>query len=131
MGNRAVIKTKDSKIGIYLHRHGSRFQIDGFLHYCKLCGFRKPEDDCYGWARLTQVIANYIGGDLSIGIDILENLDTENWDNGTYIIENWEIVGREYNGDHDERPTDKLSDEFGEFLIDINVKQPEEERFYL
>jgi len=98
MGNRAVITTKEKRIGIYLHWDGSPSTIKGFLEACKaIPNMRPPEEDCYGWARLCQVICNYVGGTVSVGIDTLDNLDTDNWDNGTYIIEKWEIVGREYN----------------------------------
>lgn len=101
MGNRAVITTKEgdkeNKIGIYLHWNGGRGSVQAFLKYCEMRGFRKPEDDNYGWARLAQVIANFFGKDgLSIGIDRVCNLDCDNWDNGTYLIEDWQIVGREY-----------------------------------
>jgi len=37
-----------------------------------------------------------LGGTLSLGVGPYKSLDTENWDNGTYIIDNWEIVEREY-----------------------------------
>ena len=48
-------------------------------------------------ARLVQVISNFFGGGLSIGVDILSNLPQDNYDNGVYLIdENWDIVGREY-----------------------------------
>lgn len=96
MGNRAVITTDAKEIGIYLHWNGGRDSVEAFLKYCKLAGHRPPETDCYGWARLCQVIGNYFGGTTSIGIDKLENLDVDNGDNGLYIINNWEIIGREY-----------------------------------
>lgn len=69
MGNRAVITTSQSKdvqtsidIGVYLHWNGGRDSVEAFLSYCKLRGFRPPERDCYGWARLCQVIGNFFGG---------------------------------------------------------------------
>lgn len=101
MGNRAVITTKknfeNNGIGIYLHWNGGRDSIEAFLTYCKIRGFRRPEEDNYGWARMAQVIANFFGGDgLSIGIDTVDNLDCDNGDNGVYFIENWKITGREY-----------------------------------
>lgn len=101
MGNRAVITTKanfeNNGVGVYLHWNGGRDSVEPFLEYCKLRGFRAPETDNYGWARLVQVIANFMGGDgLSVGIDTVDRLDCDNYDNGVYIIENWEIVGREY-----------------------------------
>jgi hypothetical protein len=99
MGNRAVITTPDKKIGVYLHWNGGRNSVEAFLKYCELQGFRKPENDNYGWSRMCQVIANYFDGDshgLCIGIDRYEVLDTDNWDNGVYIIKNWQIVEREF-----------------------------------
>lgn len=103
MGNRAVITTStahsvknSTDIGIYLHWNGGRDSVEAFLEYCERRGFRPPEQDCYGWARLCQVISNFFGGGLSIGIDKCCNLDCENGDNGTYIIKDWKIVGRKY-----------------------------------
>lgn len=101
MGNRCVITTKknfeDNGIGVYLHWNGGRDSVEAFLKYCELRGFRSPDEDCYGFARLIQVIANFFGMDgLSIGVDVVNKLDCDNWDNGVYLIENWNIVGREY-----------------------------------
>lgn len=100
MGNRAVITTKENfendGIGIYLHWNGGRDSVEAFLKYCKLKGYRKPTDDCYGWAYLCGVITNYFGNGLSCGIDVLHNLDCDNGDNGMYIIDGWEIVDRVY-----------------------------------
>lgn len=95
MGNRAVITTRDKRIGVYVHWNGGRDSIEAFLKYCEQQKFRAPEYDNYGWARLCQIIANYFGeGGLSIGIDTYNRLDTDNGDNGVYIIENWKIVDR-------------------------------------
>lgn len=101
MGNRCVITTeensKNNGVGIYLHWNGGRDSVEAFLRYCELRGFRTPESDCYGWARLCQVISNFFGPDgLSIGIDTIDRLDCDNGDNGVYLIKNWKIVGREY-----------------------------------
>lgn len=98
MGNRAVITTrKDLKdIGIYLHWNGGRDSVTAFLLYCKIKGFRPPEQDNYGWAYLCTIVGNYFGDGLSIGIDVANKLDYDNWDNGTYIIKDWEIVDRMY-----------------------------------
>ena len=123
MGNRAVISTKNKDIGVYLHWNGGRDSVRAFLAYCKLKDFRCPEDDCYGWARLCQIVGNYFGGGLSLGIDKYENLDTDNWDNGVYIIENWEIVDREFKHGPEQHEYDLLK-----MLKDINESQPESER---
>lgn len=130
MGNRAVITaSKDNDIqnsndiGVYLHWNGGRDSVQAFLLYCKIKGYRAPERDDYGWARLCQVIGNFFGGDTSIGINRCCCLDCNNYNNGVYIIENWEIVGREYFDGHEQDSYNLL-----EMLIDINSAQPESER---
>lgn len=128
MGNRAVITTvdgwKNNGIGIYLHWNGGKDSIEAFLKYCKLRGFRNGD---YGMARLTQIIANFFGGELSIGIDTIDHLDTDNGDNGTYIIDTdaWEIIDRKFMNYHEQTEYD-----IDEFLHDIDNKQPEEDRIY-
>ena len=127
MGNRAVITTEQMKIGIYLHWNGGRDNVEAFLQYCKDAKFRPPEQDNYGWARLCQVIANYFGeGGLSIGIDILENVDCDNQDNGTYIIKDWEIVERGFFNNEKEQTGHNMN----ELLKDIDFCQPVSCRIY-
>jgi hypothetical protein len=123
MGNRAVIATESKDIGVYLHWNGGRDSVEAFIKYAELRGFRPPETDSYGWARLTQVIANFFGGDLSIGVGKYETLDTDNFDNGVYIIKDWKIIGREF-FKGDEQHEYKLLD----CLLDIDKKQPREDR---
>ena len=98
MGNRCVITTEENYekggVGVYLHWNGGRDSVNAFLTYCKLKGYSSPEKDCYGWARLCQVIGNFFGGKLSIGIDYWDAHCFNPGDNGVYIIQNWEIVGR-------------------------------------
>lgn len=126
MGNRAVLTAstdpnlRDSNdIGVYLHWNGGRDSVEGFLAYCKMRGFRAPDDDTYGWARFCQIVANYFGGDgLSLGVGRLCELDCEG-DNGVYIIQGWDIVGRRY-FDGDEQTRNSLED----MLIDIDKAQP-------
>lgn len=132
MGNRAVItastavSVKDSNdIGIYLHWNGGRDSVEAFLEYCKRRGFRSPDQDNYGWARLCQVISNFFGGSDSIGIDRCCNLDCENGDNGVYIIKNWEIVARKYHRGYEQ---DAYNRE--EMIREIDECQPEADRLY-
>lgn len=97
MGNRAIITTPERKLCVYLHWNGGRDSVQAFLKYCQIMGFRSPDKDSYGWARLCQVIGNYFGPDgLSVGIGLYEEYGKDWLDNGVYIIENWEIVGREF-----------------------------------
>ena len=128
MGNRAVITSKEyltnpDTIGVYLHWNGGRDSVQAFLLYCKAKGYRPPDEDCYGWARLCQVVGNYFGGGLSIGIDACAHLDCDNWDNGVYIIEGWEIVDRRFAPEEEQQVYDLL-----EMLRDINEAQPPKEQ---
>lgn len=101
MGNRAVITTKKAfeeghGTGVYLHWNGGRDSVSAFLLYCKMHGYRAPEYDNYGWAYLSTVIGCFMGDGLSVGVDDIQCLDCNNWDNGVYLIEDWEIIGRKY-----------------------------------
>lgn len=130
MGNRAVITTKKdwetNGLGVYLHWNGGRDSVGPFLKYCKLRGFRTPEYDCYGWARLCQIISNFFGNDgLCIGIERLENLDCDNWDNGVYITEGWEIVERKYMHGDEQNEYDEQK-----FLEAIDAVQPLREQLW-
>lgn len=131
MGNRAVITTKqgwtskENNLGIYLHWNGGRDSVEAFLTYCKMKGYRSPEKDNYGWASLAAVITNFFGasGD-SIGIDIVTRLDCDNWNNGVYIIEDWQIVDRQrFKG------REQQEHNLEEFLMDIDNSMPEGARF--
>lgn len=123
MGNRAVITTKQKRIGIYLHWNGGFDSVQAFLKYCELKGYRCPENDSYGWARLCQVIANFFGGELSVGIGPYDNLDLDNGDNGVYIIENWRIVDREFFEGREQNEYPLI-----DMLKGINEKMPIEEQ---
>ena len=127
MGNRAVITTRENfdnnGIGIYLHWNGGRDSVEAFLKYCELKGYRRPDKDNYGWARLCQVIGNFFGGSTSVGIDTVDKLDCDNWDNGVYIIEGWKIVDRKY-FEGCEQTNHKLE----EMLMEIDKNMPEKEQ---
>ena len=130
MGNRAVITAstdrdvaKSKDIGVYLHWNGGRDSVEAFLTYCEAKGYRPPDVDCYGWARLCQVVGNFFGGETSLGIDNCDKLDCDNFDNGVYIIKGWRIVGRQYHGDGEQNVYDLF-----EMLKTINECQPKKEQ---
>lgn len=130
MGNRAVITTRENfennGIGIYVHWNGGRDSVEAFLEYCKRRQFRSTkEDESYAFARLTQVIANYFGGGLSVGVNTCDHLDLNNYDNGVYIIDGWEIVGREYFGEDCEEQREY---DLEEMIASIDKCQPEGSR---
>ena len=101
MGNRAVIAFQEERltmiasdtVGIYLHWNGGPESVEAFLTAAKELGVR-PDD--YGIARLCQIIGNWFGGTLSIGIGTCRTMDTDNGDNGTYVVDlknhGWKIA---------------------------------------
>jgi len=92
MGNRAVIQMKGQDTGIYLHWNGGRDTIEPMLEVAREYGLR---GDDYGMARLTQMLGNFLGGTLSLGVSSIDVLDMDNGDNGTYVIdEEFNIVDR-------------------------------------
>lgn len=117
MGNRAIVKAKgDSKKAVYLHWNGGRDSIEAFLKYCELRGFSGFNSE-YGMARFCQVVSNFFGADgLSIGItNNVESCD----DNGVYVIEGWEIVGRtSFKG------VEQNNHDLEEMLLQIDESQP-------
>ena len=105
MGNRAVIQMQGVDAGIYLHWNGGADTIEPLLEVAKEYGLR---GDAYGIARLTQMMGNVFGGILSIGVENVDKLDTDNGDNGTYVIDQkFNIVDRlYYRGDSEQRVYD-------------------------
>lgn len=98
MGNRAMLISENSHVGIYLHWNGGLDSVGAFLKYCELRGFRGFDHD-YGKARFCQVVGKFFGGGMSMGIEYFENIrDLEDWwlDNGVYVISGWEIKKRLY-----------------------------------
>ncbi len=125
MGNRAVITTPERKVGLYLHWNGGRDTVAPLLRYCELKGYRPPSSDEYGWARMCQVMGNFLGGTTSIGIGAYSSDELmDPGDNGIYVIEGWKIIERvtcdgfEEQDEHD----------FGEMLRGLDSSMPERER---
>ena len=127
MGNRAVLTTKsnfeNNGVGIYLHWCGSFDNVSAFLKYCELKGYRSPDVDNYGFARLCQVVGNFFGGTLSVGIDTVDKLDCDNWDNGVYIIEEWKIIDRKFF-----KGCEQMNYSMKEMLLEIDNAMPKDEQ---
>ena len=124
MGNRAIVKPEGQNIGVYLHWNGGIDSVTAFLKYCELKGFR-GFDDPYGLARFCQVVGNFFGGGLSIGVEtrVYETEEYAEWiDNGIYVVKGWDIVRRI--GGFEGREGYDLD----EMLHEIDVKQPLTER---
>lgn len=129
MGNRAIIKPVDKNIGVYLHWNGGRDSVEPFLNYCKLRGFRDfggKDADGYGIARFMQVVGNFFGGSLSLGLETGVEMTDEQaeWlDNGIYEVDGWKIVGRCPADIEEQNDYDMI-----DMLISIDQAQPKNER---
>ena len=106
------------RVGVYLHWNGGRDSIEAFIGACKELDYRDGASDSYGVARFVQTVCNFFGRDgLSCGVDTLDRLDTDNHDNGVYVVgDGWEIVGRECA--HDEQSYHNVAD-FTRFLVKL------------
>lgn len=93
------------------------------MKYCELKGFRGFEDD-YGLARFCQIVGNFFGGGLSLGVvtDVYPS-DAEGIDNGIYSVKGWRIVNRYFKG-REQRQYDLI-----EMLKAIDEAQPVKEQF--
>lgn len=97
MGNRCIITDEAKNIAVYLHWEGDRTFVEAACKYCELKQYREPHfDHGYAMARLTQVIANYLGGDTGIGIYAYTNIEDMYdlaWDHGVFVVgEGWQII---------------------------------------
>ena len=130
MGNRAIVKPVGMNIGVYLHWNGGPNSVEAFLTYCELKKYRSfggLNADGYGIARFCQVVGNFFGGGLSIGIDTIprdvEKFANESWlDNGVYEVSDWKVVKHYGPGPYTEGYDIK------EMLLNIDKAQPEKER---
>jgi len=100
MGNRAMIsyredgQDKQLAPSIYLHWNGGRDSVEAFLEASQTLGIR-GNDGSYCIGRMAQVIGNWMGGTLSMGVGCYGNYAVEFLDHGVYWIKDWEIVERE------------------------------------
>jgi len=126
MGNRAVITIKENYLkkeywpSLYLHWNGGRDTVEPLLHVAELYKIRC---DDYGVARLCQIMGNYFGGTLSVGVGVYCQYNGEIMDNGIYIVENWKIIERENAPAQEQKEHD-----FKEMTLDIREKN---DKFFL
>jgi hypothetical protein len=126
MGNRAVITTApylDTNVGIYVHWNGGLNSITGFVRAAQRLNYRDPTEDDYGMARLTQIIGVFFGGTNSVGLNVNAELDTDNGDNGTWLLNpGWEIIHR---SGAPARPLSEAEEETANAIADLICKRVE------
>ena len=113
------VAANPNKVGVYLHWNGGLDSVRAFCHACKLLGYRGGASDDYGVARFVQTACNFFGEDrLCVGVDTLEHLDTNNFDNGVYVVnDDWTVIGREFHSGAEQEEYD--SAEFADKLVQI------------
>ena len=97
MGNRALIAFKEKESTKKKEEvpciYGGRDSVEAFLDATRRLGVRK-NDPSYSMARLTQIISNWLGGTLSIGISNVGDWELSFLDNGIYWVDGLEIYDR-------------------------------------
>lgn len=123
MGNRAVItfaKTKSAPC-IYLHWNGGRASVEGFLRAARHLALNAPMlagPRGHNFATQAQVLdaiasllaEHFFGTEVGRTVyrETYGSADTDNWDNGVYVIDaNFDIVGREFMRHDEEVDTHK------------------------
>jgi hypothetical protein len=77
-------------VAVYLHWNGGPESVYPFVAYAKAAGVRLS--DPHGIARLCQIIGNFFGGTLSLGVEAIDQTEP-NWeslwveDNGLYFFD--------------------------------------------
>lgn len=126
-GNSCVITTRKNLehhgVGLYLAGSGDRGSVEAFLRYMDLSGCPSPteEEDIFAWSKFCQILCNYFAIPNIVGIESVDVINCDNYDNGTYIIEGWTIVDRKY-FDAEENLGALVNRD--EILIDIDLSQP-------
>lgn len=87
MGNRCYVAFPEAEVAVYLHWNGGLESVIAFLDFMKERGDR---GETYGAARFCQVVGNFFGGTLSVGVtgcDGAEAIaDISDEDNGCFVV---------------------------------------------
>lgn len=88
MGNRAVIAfgTKPESPAVYVHWNGGWESITAFLEVASEWGYAGLLDVNKQAEGVASIIQNFFGETTKVDVGVLEELDTDNWDNGTYYV---------------------------------------------
>ena len=89
MGNRAVIAfgTKPESPAVYVHWNGGFESVQAFLEVASVWGYAGLLDKYEQAEGVAKVIQNFFGETTKVDVGVLEELDTDNGDNGTYYVD--------------------------------------------
>ena len=120
------VAANPNRVGVYLHWNGGYDSVKPFCMACKRLCFRGAVTDDYGVACFTQLVRNFHGIDgLSVGVNTLEHLDTNNYDNGVFVVDDeWNIIGREF-ARGEQTNTEEFYGDFADRLVKMMEKMEE------
>lgn len=123
MGNRAIIKGKDSDVGVYVHWNGGRDSVEAFLEYASMVsphsGLGERNYDS-GLGSLITIITNFMNGTTSVSVTTAsDHQNPGHLDNGIYVVDGWEIVDRISPPMYEQNNYDRR-----EMLMSIDQSQP-------
>lgn len=120
MSKSAVIKIDKTPLCIYTKWYGTFVDVVAYANYAKLRDFGTPEVDPSGITSLIQVMTNCSGG--GFGLEVMPYEDSKKYetDNGTYILEDWDVIDIEGHRGSEH----SMSDDLIERLIQIDACQP-------
>lgn len=126
MGNRALIVGKDSHVGVYMHWNGGMDSVAPMLEYASFHSAQGLGKEAYdaGLATLVTIANNFT----EFGSVYVESVDPEEltedygyeFDNGIYVVDGWNIVGRIGAPDQEQNFHDHK-----EMMIAFDKAQPE------
>lgn len=115
MGNRAVITfmQADSAPCIYLHWNGGRASVKAFLRAARDLGMRRIDSKNQHQimdAMADMIGKSFFGNDVGLGVyrQTYGESDTDNWDNGVYVLGfDMDICGRRFERHGEEVDSEK------------------------
>lgn len=127
MGNRAVISfsTNPTSPSLYLHWNGGRASIEGFLAGCMAAGYTSTGNQTQDMDQIEHRLRPFFarnGECMSIYRQPVGRADTDNWDNGWYILDQTTLIitGRLHKRHDEEVNADKTTD-IRDYIARINT----------
>lgn len=121
MNNSAVIKIDKTPLCIYTKWYGTFADVVAYACYAKLRNFGSPDIDPSGITSLIQTMANCSNGGFGLEIMPYEAAKDLETDNGTFVLEGWDVIDIEGNRGSEH----EINDDIIERVVRIDACQPE------
>lgn len=121
MSNSAVIKIDKTPLCIYTKWYGTFADVVAYACYAKMRNFGSPDIDPSGITSLIQVMANCSSDGFGVEVMPYEDSKEIQTDNGTFVLEGWEVVDIEGHRGSEHA----MNDDLVERVVRIDMCQPE------